>query len=722
MPVNPFIAALGDVFEGFSIDRARNRKEAEEREERARLEALRLEERAYRDLMMRVELGAKGGVFLKELEEAPFTGKAKTVDAVRGTERLDQALAGTKTSIHPNLSIGLTPTGAGSLGGSAGVAVPDMGQAGARVLPALSVGLASSKMRTGKPKELLDAEGERAADLARMRPGAFKLPDGDLVYMPGREELRARDAAADEKVAEATVKRTEARELKKREDLIKELVEVGGISPVNARLIVSGGVNYGDLHETVGSKAAAARADAQLRKDTLASLNADVRLAKRAEQTYGVSAEGSTNPAGRDLYKGYVVEAQEALAEFTKNNPPVRSGASMPRAVDLTLTDATDAEVAWALKTGFRPAPGLTAAAEVLLLKQAYSKSLGADSVGGADKVVGADVTPTAPFAPEIGAGSSLRNIGRHLRGVDLGPYGRQTDAPGIRGLPDLPVPRDSVSSVAPVGPPLKFGTGRLSGMPMATALAPLTREPLGSVPDVEMMPVRLGGGAGGVYGSPGVRGLPDLPVPRDPVSSRMPMEFTPEPVAPERLSDRVRDSLFPPTLGAPTAASPRGSEARTLQPVYPVGKTPDWLVDATVAWLVKEEAFRPKAYWDPLGKVWTVGIGETGPGVTKGTTRTKEQALAWTRRRVISDADAMARAGGAQHPALLSLAYNAGVGVLNQTIIPALKVGDYEKAMATFMLYVKSQGSGAKPAPPLVARRQRELQLLLKSYLQAAE
>ena len=147
-----------------------------------------------------------------------------------------------------------------------------------------------------------------------------------------------------------------------------------------------------------------------------------------------------------------------------------------------------------------------------------------------------------------------------------------------------------------------------------------------------------------------------------------------------------------------------------------------DWVVDATVDLLLKEEAFKPKAYWDPYGKVWTVGIGETGPGVTKGTTRTKEQALAWTRRRVIRDADAMARAGGAQHPALLSLAYNAGVGVLNKTIIPALKVGDYEKAMATFMLYVKTKGSGNKPAPPLLARRQRELQLLMRSYLQGSE
>ena len=119
MPVNPFIAALGDVFEGLSVDRARNRKEAEEKEERARLEALRLEERAYRDLMTRVELGAKGGVFLKELEELPFTGKSKTVDAVQGTERLDTALAGTETNVRPNIRVGLTPTRSGALGGSA---------------------------------------------------------------------------------------------------------------------------------------------------------------------------------------------------------------------------------------------------------------------------------------------------------------------------------------------------------------------------------------------------------------------------------------------------------------------------------------------------------------------------------------------------------------------------------------------------------------------------
>ena len=696
MPVNPFIAALGDVFEGLSVDRARNRKEAEEKEERARLEALRLEERAYRDLMTRVELGAKGGVFLKELEELPFTGKSKTVDAVQGTERLDTALAGTETNVRPNIRVGLTPTRSGALGGSAILPSPDTGSFGGRVLPALSVGLASSKMRTGKPRELLDAEGERAADLARMRPGAFKLPNGELVYMPGREELRASDAAAEAKVAEATVRRTEARDLKKREDVIRELVELGDITPQNARLMVSGGVNYGDLHETVGSKRAGARAAALWRKDTLASLTTDLRLAKKAEQKFAASLEAISNPAAVTLYKADVVEAQEALADFEKSNPPGGDVVDAPRAVDFTLKDASDAEVEWAVSTGFSPAPGLSEAAQVLLMKEAYRKSVGAEGGVGTKGEAGAVGTRAVPFAPEVGASS-----------------------PALRTMSGAEASRMNVGrSVAPVGPPSKFGTGRLSNMPMAKALAPLTREPLGSVPDVEMMPVGLGGGAGGVYGSPGVRGLPDLPVPRAAVSNRAPVTITADAVLPER----VRDSLSNTMMGAPEAARPKGSEARTLQPVYAVGKTPDWLVDATVALLLKEEAFKPNAYWDPYGKVWTVGIGETGPGVTKGTTRTKEQALAWTRRRVIADADAMARAGGAQHPALLSLAYNAGVGVLNKTIIPALKVGDYEKAMATFMQYVKTKGSGNKPAPPLLARRERELQLLMRSYLQGSE
>lgn len=41
-------------------------------------------------------------------------------------------------------------------------------------------------------------------------------------------------------------------------------------------------------------------------------------------------------------------------------------------------------------------------------------------------------------------------------------------------------------------------------------------------------------------------------------------------------------------------------------------------------------ESCRLKAYWDPIGKVWTIGWGRADPGVHEGMTCTQAEADAW--------------------------------------------------------------------------------------------
>jgi lysozyme len=48
-----------------------------------------------------------------------------------------------------------------------------------------------------------------------------------------------------------------------------------------------------------------------------------------------------------------------------------------------------------------------------------------------------------------------------------------------------------------------------------------------------------------------------------------------------------------------------------------------------TVA-IENEEGFRSHAYWDPIGKVWTVDYGETGPQVGPHTIRTRQEGVQW--------------------------------------------------------------------------------------------
>lgn len=102
-----------------------------------------------------------------------------------------------------------------------------------------------------------------------------------------------------------------------------------------------------------------------------------------------------------------------------------------------------------------------------------------------------------------------------------------------------------------------------------------------------------------------------------------------------------------------------------------------------------KHEGFRQKAYWDKIGKKWTVGHGhtfimdsKTGKlrAVTKGDTMDASESSALVRDRLRSNAASMYKDLKWTHTlspgalaALYDIAYNAGPGVLSAAKSPSL-------------------------------------------------
>lgn len=85
-------------------------------------------------------------------------------------------------------------------------------------------------------------------------------------------------------------------------------------------------------------------------------------------------------------------------------------------------------------------------------------------------------------------------------------------------------------------------------------------------------------------------------------------------------------------------------------------------------------EGFRSHAYWDPIGHVFTVGYGETGPQVTANTVVTRQQAVQWlisAESTLISELNnALPWAANLSAPrfgALVDASYNLGLNGLLQ-------------------------------------------------------
>jgi len=115
-------------------------------------------------------------------------------------------------------------------------------------------------------------------------------------------------------------------------------------------------------------------------------------------------------------------------------------------------------------------------------------------------------------------------------------------------------------------------------------------------------------------------------------------------------------------------------------------------------------EGCRLQAYPDPGsddGHPWTIGWGSTGPGIAKGVVWTQQQAddrfaadLAKFAAKV-RDVLGGAKTTGPQFDAMVSLAYNIGVGAFSKsTVLRKHRAGDYPGAQAAFAMWNKNDGA----------------------------
>jgi GH24 family phage-related lysozyme (muramidase) len=124
------------------------------------------------------------------------------------------------------------------------------------------------------------------------------------------------------------------------------------------------------------------------------------------------------------------------------------------------------------------------------------------------------------------------------------------------------------------------------------------------------------------------------------------------------------------------------------------------------------------EAYPDPGsgGDPWTIGWGSTGPDIKKGVVWSSQQCDERFQAHLAEFAEKVAGALGgakttqAQFDALVSFAYNVGVGnLLSSTLLKKHKAGDFAGAALEFAKWNKAAG---KVLPGLVKRRAAEAAL----------
>ena len=135
--------------------------------------------------------------------------------------------------------------------------------------------------------------------------------------------------------------------------------------------------------------------------------------------------------------------------------------------------------------------------------------------------------------------------------------------------------------------------------------------------------------------------------------------------------------------------AKPVAQPAANDQSLDLVAQRVEQAIKLVAPFIEKHEGFRQKAYWDKIGKKWTVGNGhtfirdaKTGKlrAVTKGDTMDAAVSSALVRDRLRSNAASMYKdlkwtrtlSPGAI-AALYDIAYNAGPGVLSAAKSPSL-------------------------------------------------
>lgn len=126
------------------------------------------------------------------------------------------------------------------------------------------------------------------------------------------------------------------------------------------------------------------------------------------------------------------------------------------------------------------------------------------------------------------------------------------------------------------------------------------------------------------------------------------------------------------------------------------------------------------RAYWDGMGRVWTVGWGETGPGIGPDTVWTQEYAdhrfeLALIQREKAVEAMVRVPITDNQFAALVSFSYNAGTGkngLAGSTLLRLLNEGKPPAIVAE--QFGKWVYSGGQVRNGLIRRRAAERDLFL--------
>ncbi len=121
------------------------------------------------------------------------------------------------------------------------------------------------------------------------------------------------------------------------------------------------------------------------------------------------------------------------------------------------------------------------------------------------------------------------------------------------------------------------------------------------------------------------------------------------------------------------------------------------WL-DLAIPLIQRWEGCRLAAYQCPAG-VWTVGWGQTGPNIKRGTRWTQEQAdaaLASALQAFSSQVNAAIKVplSSGEKAAVVSLAYNIGIGSFKKsTLLRLLNEGQFAAAAKQFARWNRAGG-----------------------------